>query len=78
VTDRWLVDGRPFGRVLATERNLSVVWMGLLNPRSALVNALSLPWALLPRPWRAAASPLARPFARALGVDLRRLDEDSV
>jgi hypothetical protein len=71
--DRWLVDGRPFGRVLTTPRNLGIVWMGLLNPRPALVNLVSLPWALLPLRWRIAATPFARPLARAVGVELREL-----
>ena len=69
--DRHLVDGRPYGRVLLTPRNFDLIWMGLLNPRPAPVNLLSLPWALLPPRWRAAATPFARPLARALGVELR-------
>jgi len=71
--DRRLVDGHRYGRVLLTSRTFSVVWMGLLNPRPAYVNVLSLPWALLPLRWRIAASPLARPVARWLGVNLREL-----
>jgi hypothetical protein len=74
LTDRWLVDGRPYGRVFMTSRNFDTIWMGLLNPRSALVNVLSLPWALLPLGFRAAATPYARPLARAVGVELRDLD----
>ena len=75
--DRHLVDGRPYGRVLLTPRNFDLIWMGLLNARPAPVNLLSLPWALLPLRWRAAATPFARPLARALGVELRNLDRDS-
>lgn len=73
LVDRHVADGRPFGR-LFTSRSFDVVWMGLLNSRPALVNGLSLPWSLLPIRWRRAATPLARPFARLVGVDLRDLD----
>jgi hypothetical protein len=74
--DRRLVEGRPFGRVLLTSRQFDAVWLRLLNPRPAFVNLLSLPWSLLPVRWRIAATPFARPFARALGVEMRDLDLD--
>lgn len=72
--DRQLVEGRPYGRFLLTSRNFDIVWMGLLNPRPAHVNVLSLPWSLLPLRWRQAATPFIRPLARAVGVDLRDFD----
>lgn len=71
--DRHLVEGRPHGRVL-TARNFDVVWLGLLNSRPAHVNVLSLPWSLLPVRWRIAVTPVARPLARLVGIDLRALD----
>jgi hypothetical protein len=72
--DRHLVEGRPYEPWL-TSRTFDVVWMGLLNSRSPLVNLLSLPWSLLPLAWRIAATPIARPIARLMGIELRELDQ---
>ena len=43
--DTFLVEGRPYGRVL-TEANAGIIWKTLLSRRTPVVNLLSIPWNL--------------------------------
>jgi hypothetical protein len=52
--DKRLADGRAYGRWVRSRRNLEIVWNTLLRRRPPLVNALALPWHLIPERWRGA------------------------
>jgi hypothetical protein len=52
--DLRLADGRSYGRWVRSRRNLEIVWHTFLRRRPALVNALALPWYLIPERWRGA------------------------
>ncbi len=55
VIDRYVVDGRKFGRVVS-ERNFGIIWQALLSPGRPSRNMLELGWNLLPsRAWLARA-----------------------
>ena len=52
--DLRLADGRAYGRWVRSRRNLEIVWHTFLRRRPPLLNALALPWYLIPERWRRA------------------------
>jgi Uncharacterised nucleotidyltransferase len=52
--DLRLADGRAYGRWIRSRRNLEIVWNTFLRRRPALLNAITLPWYLIPERWRGA------------------------
>ena len=54
--DRYVVEGRPFGRTMS-ERNFHVFWSTLLLPGPPVRNLSLLPWNLLPARLRPGPTP---------------------
>jgi hypothetical protein len=67
IVDSRLLRGRPFGRI-ATAFTVSLVWDGLLQPRSALRNLCALPLRLALPPGMPARKRLARLVRAPLGL----------
>jgi Uncharacterised nucleotidyltransferase len=51
--DRYLVQRKPFGRVMGTQRNVETVWSVLMRPSTPARNILRIPYSLVGAAYRA-------------------------